>query len=186
MNRKSRTGASRSPVQTGPRPLTGYPARSGAACSPAAAEPVCPARTHAEQAAPFPAASPLGQPPQSNCGPTGRLELSGKIIRIATCTNKADHLTAELRRIRRARLGPREHLWQKPQGVHRTGSIPGHGLDSEHHRRTNRGAQSNNKDAKPPAHCSPLARAAHLDEARRAASPLTAISHHVERPRHGS
>ena len=72
MNRKSRTGASRSPVQTRPRLLTGCPARRGAACSLAAAEPVRSARSHSEQAAPLPADSLVGQPPRSNCESTAR------------------------------------------------------------------------------------------------------------------
>ena len=54
----------------------------------------------------------------------GRLELSGKILGRPSGTDQINHLTAELRRIRRMRLGHQEHLWRKLQGVHQTGSIP--------------------------------------------------------------
>ena len=53
-----------------------------------------------------------------------RLKLAGKIVRITAGTDQVDHLSAKFRRIRWACSWHRQHLWQKPQGVHQTGSIP--------------------------------------------------------------
>ena len=53
-----------------------------------------------------------------------RLKLVGKIVRITPSTDEVDHLAAKFRRIRWACSWHQQHLWQKLQGVHQTGSIP--------------------------------------------------------------
>ena len=53
-----------------------------------------------------------------------RLKLAGEIVRITASTDQLDHLSAKFRRIRWACSWHRQHLWQKLQGVHQTGSIP--------------------------------------------------------------
>ena len=61
--------------------------------------------------------------PRTN-GVAARLKLAGKIVRITASTDEVDHLSAKFRRIRWACSWHRQHLWQKLQGVHQTGSIP--------------------------------------------------------------
>src|SRR5271169_6580068 len=61
--------------------------------------------------------------PRAN-GVAARLKLAGKIVRITASADQVDHLSAKFRRIRWACSWHRQHLWQKLQGVHQTGSIP--------------------------------------------------------------
>jgi hypothetical protein len=46
------------------------------------------------------------------------------VVWITASTHQVDHLSAKFRRIRWACSWHRQHLWQKLQGVHQTGSIP--------------------------------------------------------------
>lgn len=55
-----------------------------------------------------------------------RLKLAGRVSSISTGTDQIDHLTAELRQIRRACLGIRKPPGEKPERLHQTGSTSSH------------------------------------------------------------
>ena len=128
MNRKTRTAPRRFRAQTRPPLEKGCHAPRGVACSRGAAGPahrVHPGQGQARPLSPVdPRCHPLAPP---SCGLPGRwLELTNKVRRIAARANQIDHMTTELRGIRKAGFRHNDTFRESVRGVHQSGgtSIP--------------------------------------------------------------